>query len=179
MTRTLRNLRATENEPRGMLTEVREKPNATPEDILAVDNRLTEIRGQIEQVQGRKNMLENLIGLSTIEVTLAPRRVAAGCGNRLAARSRVPQRLTFAGQWPANAGHSAHLVCGGRGARAPADCSALCTLLLHCARGWCAAAAADRQRHNGSRRTAANRAERHGDMLLRAALLLFVAITVI
>jgi hypothetical protein len=68
----LRNLQATEEELRAMLTEVREKPNATPEDILAVHNRLTEIRGQIEQVQGRKNMLDNLIGLSTIEVSLSP-----------------------------------------------------------------------------------------------------------
>lgn len=68
------NLRATETELREMLTEVREKPNAKPEDILAVHNRLTEIRGQIEQVQGRKNMLENLIGLSAISVNLAPDR---------------------------------------------------------------------------------------------------------
>lgn len=68
------NLRATEAELREMLTEVREKPNAKPEDILAVHSRLSEIRGQIEQVQGRKNMLDNLIGLSTIEVNLAPDR---------------------------------------------------------------------------------------------------------
>ena len=68
----LRNLTATEDELREMLAEVRAKPNATPEDILAVHNRLTEIRGQIEQVQGRKNMLDNLIGLSTIELSLVP-----------------------------------------------------------------------------------------------------------
>jgi hypothetical protein len=68
----LRNLEATENELREMLAEVRAKPNARPEDILAVHQRLTEIRGQIEQAQGRKNMLDNLIGLSTIDVTLTP-----------------------------------------------------------------------------------------------------------
>lgn len=68
----LRNLEATENELREMLAEVRAKPNAKPEDILAVHQRLTDIRGQIEQVQGRKNMLDNLIGLSTIDVTLTP-----------------------------------------------------------------------------------------------------------
>ncbi len=68
----LRNLRATEDELREMLAEVRAKPNARPEDILAVHNRLMEIRGQIEQVQGQKNMLDNLIGLSTIEVMLVP-----------------------------------------------------------------------------------------------------------
>jgi hypothetical protein len=68
----LRNLQATEDELREMLAEVRAKPNARPDDILAVHNRLMEIRGQIEQVQGQKNMLDNLIGLSTIEVTLVP-----------------------------------------------------------------------------------------------------------
>ncbi len=68
----LRNLQATEDELRAMLTEVRERPDSTAEDILAVFNQLTAIRGQIEQVQGRKNMLDNLIGLSTIEVQLAP-----------------------------------------------------------------------------------------------------------
>lgn len=68
----LRNLQATEDELRAMLTEVRERPDSTPEDILAVFNQLTVIRGEIEQVQGRKNMLDNLIGLSTLEVTLSP-----------------------------------------------------------------------------------------------------------
>ncbi len=68
----LRNLEATENELREMLAEVRAKPNAKPEDILTVHQRLTEIRGQIEQARGRKNMLDNLIGLSTIDVTLQP-----------------------------------------------------------------------------------------------------------
>ena len=68
----LRNLEATENELREMLAEVRARPNAKPEDILAVHQRLTDIRGQIEQVQGTKNMLDNLIGLSTIDVTLTP-----------------------------------------------------------------------------------------------------------
>lgn len=68
----LRNLEATENELREMLAEVRAKPNAKPEDILTVHQRLTEIRGQIEQTRGRKNMLDNLIGLSTIDVTLQP-----------------------------------------------------------------------------------------------------------
>lgn len=68
----LRNLHATETELLAMLTEVREKPDAKPEDILAVFNQLTEIRGQIDQAQGRQNMLDNLIGLSTIDVTLSP-----------------------------------------------------------------------------------------------------------
>lgn len=68
----LRNLEATENELRELLAEVRAKPDATPEDILAVHRHLTEIRGQIEQLQGRKNMLDNLIGLATIHLSLTP-----------------------------------------------------------------------------------------------------------
>lgn len=68
----LRNLEATEIELREMLAEVRARPNATTEDIMAVYRTLTEVRAQIEQLQGRKNMWDNLIALSTIEVTLTP-----------------------------------------------------------------------------------------------------------
>ena len=68
----LRNLRNTENELQALLTEVRERPNSTPEDIMAVYNNLTIIRGQIEQLQGRQNMLDNLIGLSTLTLELIP-----------------------------------------------------------------------------------------------------------
>jgi hypothetical protein len=68
----LRNLEATENELRELLAEVRARPNAKSEDILAVHRDLTEIRGEIERLQGRKNMLDNLIALSTVDVTLVP-----------------------------------------------------------------------------------------------------------
>lgn len=68
----LRNLEATENELRELLAEVRARPNASSEDILAVHRDLTEIRGEIERLQGRQNMLDNLIALSTIDVTLIP-----------------------------------------------------------------------------------------------------------
>jgi hypothetical protein len=68
----LRNLEATEAELREMLAEVRARPNATAEDIMAVYRTLSEVRGQIEQLRGQKNMFDNLISLSTIEVTLRP-----------------------------------------------------------------------------------------------------------
>jgi hypothetical protein len=68
----LRNLRTTEDELRALLAEVREKPNSTPDDIMAVHYRITEIRGQIEQLQGRQNMLDNLVSLSTLSVELIP-----------------------------------------------------------------------------------------------------------
>ena len=68
----LRNLRATETELLALLTEVREKPNAKVEDILAVHRSLTQIRGEIETLQGRKNLLDNQIGFSTVWVELIP-----------------------------------------------------------------------------------------------------------
>lgn len=68
----LRNLTATEEELRALLTEVRAKPGATPDDILTVHRHVTEIRGQIDQLQGRKNMLDNLVSMATIDVTLTP-----------------------------------------------------------------------------------------------------------
>lgn len=68
----LHNLRATEKELLALLAEVRQKPTATAEDILAVYRSLTEIRGEIEILQGRKNLLDNQIGFSTIQVDLIP-----------------------------------------------------------------------------------------------------------
>ncbi len=68
----LRNLRATETELLALLTEVRERPNAKVEDILAVHRSLTQIREEIELLQGRKNLLDNQIDYSTIWVELIP-----------------------------------------------------------------------------------------------------------
>jgi hypothetical protein len=68
----IRNLEATETELLAMLEEVRERPNSTSEDIMAVYRTLTEVRGEIETLRGRKNMWDNLISLSTIDVTLVP-----------------------------------------------------------------------------------------------------------
>ena len=68
----LRNLRATETELLALLTEVRERPNAKVEDILAVHRSLTQIREEIEILQGRKNLLDNQIDFSTIWVELIP-----------------------------------------------------------------------------------------------------------
>lgn len=66
----LRNLRATETELLALLTEVRERPNAKVEDILTVHRSLTQIREEIEILQGRKNLLDNQIDFSTIWVEL-------------------------------------------------------------------------------------------------------------
>lgn len=68
----IRNLEATEKELLAMLQEVRERPNSTTEDIMSVYRTLTDVRGQIDTLQGRKNMMDNLIALSTIDLTLTP-----------------------------------------------------------------------------------------------------------
>lgn len=68
----LRNLEATEAELLEMLEEVQERPNATPDDILAVHYRISEVRGQIEGLQGQQNMMDNLIALSTIDLNMVP-----------------------------------------------------------------------------------------------------------
>jgi hypothetical protein len=68
----LRNLEAAERELQAMLTEVRERPNARPADILEVYNALSTKRGEIEQVKGRLQYLSNQVSLSTITVDLVP-----------------------------------------------------------------------------------------------------------
>jgi hypothetical protein len=66
----LENLEAAEKELRALLAEVRERPDANTEDILAVYRSLTDIRSQIEQLQGRINLLNDTVALSTINVYL-------------------------------------------------------------------------------------------------------------
>lgn len=71
LTARLKNLELTETELQALLSEVREKTGKA-EDVLAVYNRLTEIRGQIEQIKGRMQYLENLVAMTTISLTLIP-----------------------------------------------------------------------------------------------------------
>lgn len=68
----LRNLEATEEELLALLTEVRERPGSTAEDILDVHRRVTEIRGEIERIKGRMQYLEQMTALATIDVQLVP-----------------------------------------------------------------------------------------------------------
>lgn len=68
----LRNLEATEEELLVLLTEVRES-RSKAEDILAIHRELTNIRGQIESLKGRKQYLERMSALATINVTLRPK----------------------------------------------------------------------------------------------------------
>ncbi len=72
----LRNLEATEQELLALLREVRERPNATAEDILSVHRRLTEVREEIERLKGRKQYLENQVTLATVTIELIPDELA-------------------------------------------------------------------------------------------------------
>ena len=67
----LRNLEATEVELLELLTEVRERTGKA-EDVLAVHRELSSIRGQIEQVKGRRQYLEKMTAMATINIELVP-----------------------------------------------------------------------------------------------------------
>ncbi len=63
----LTNLQATEREYLKLLTQAQ-----TIDEILTVQDRINGTRGQIEQVQGRLNLLENQTDLATIPAHLTP-----------------------------------------------------------------------------------------------------------
>lgn len=81
----LRNEEAYEKELLALLTETRERTSKA-EDILAVYERLTEVRGRIEQIKGRMQYLENMSAMATITVELIP--------------SELMQPITVAGWHP-------------------------------------------------------------------------------
>ncbi len=66
-----KNLEAYEVELQKLLDTVRERTGKA-EDILAVYNQLTEVRGQIEQIKGRQNYLQNTSTLATYTIELVP-----------------------------------------------------------------------------------------------------------
>jgi hypothetical protein len=67
----LRNLEATEQELLVLLTEVREN-RGKAEDILAIHREITNIRGQIESLQGRKQYLERMTAMATVNLSIRP-----------------------------------------------------------------------------------------------------------
>ncbi len=68
----LRNLEATEEELLALLTEVR-KNRGSAEDILAIHNRITELRSEIESLKGRQQYLERSAALATINIEIRPK----------------------------------------------------------------------------------------------------------
>lgn len=69
----LRNLEATEEELLQLLTEVR-KNRGSAEDILAIHNRITELRSEIESLKGRQQYLERSAALATIRIDIRPKQ---------------------------------------------------------------------------------------------------------
>jgi Domain of unknown function (DUF4349) len=63
----LRNLERTEQSYLALLQQAK-----TVQDILTVNDRLDSVRGQIEQIQGRLNVYDNLTDLATVDLTLTP-----------------------------------------------------------------------------------------------------------
>lgn len=72
----LRNLRALETELLALLADIRERSNDATQ-VLTVFERIRQNRSEIEQLQGRKNVLDDLVSLSTITVAIRPTPSAA------------------------------------------------------------------------------------------------------
>ena len=72
----LKNLQATEAELRALLATVRQRTQKAAE-IMEVFNALTEVRGNIERIQGRMQYLSQMTSLATITLDLIPDAIAA------------------------------------------------------------------------------------------------------
>lgn len=68
----LTNLEALEVELRTLLAEVRQQPESDPDKLLRVYNEIAVVRGQIEQIQGQLNYLEDVVDLATLTIGLTP-----------------------------------------------------------------------------------------------------------
>jgi hypothetical protein len=71
----LKSLRGTEDELRALLAESRRRESSV-EDIMKVHEKLTEIRSQVEEVEGKLVAIDKLVALSTLNVTLSPTEAA-------------------------------------------------------------------------------------------------------
>lgn len=68
----LRNLYVLETELLALLAELRDNPDADPAKLLAVFEQIRYTRGEIEQLEGRKQLLSDLVALATINLTVVP-----------------------------------------------------------------------------------------------------------
>lgn len=71
----LENLRAFEDELRALLAEVRER-DGTVEGLIAVSDRLQQVRTEIDLIEGRRIQLADRVTLSTVYVTVRQARSA-------------------------------------------------------------------------------------------------------
>jgi hypothetical protein len=67
----LRNLEATEEELRQLLTTIRQRSQKASE-VLAIHEEMVKVRGEIEQVKGRMNYLDQMAAFSTVQIELIP-----------------------------------------------------------------------------------------------------------
>jgi hypothetical protein len=68
----LRNLYALEEELLALLSELRDNSNADPGKLLQVFDQIRITRGEIEQLEGRKQLLTDLVSLATISISISP-----------------------------------------------------------------------------------------------------------
>lgn len=68
----IRNLSLLEEELRELLADVRQNDDADPQKLLQVFNEISRVRGEIEQLEGRRQLLDNLTSLATVEVKITP-----------------------------------------------------------------------------------------------------------
>lgn len=66
------NLALLETELRALLADVRQNPEADPAKLLQVFEQISQVRGQIEQLEGRRQILDDLTSLATITVAIHP-----------------------------------------------------------------------------------------------------------
>lgn len=98
----IENLSLLETELRALLAEVRQNPEADPQKLLEVFNEISRVRGEIEQLEGRRQVLDDLTDLATVEVHVTPTPeatpvVAEGWAPLAVARQAL-QDLVGAGQ---------------------------------------------------------------------------------
>ena len=73
----LRNLKALETELLALLAELRDNNNADPSKLLQVFDQIRATRGEIEQLEGRRQMLDNLVSMATLQIGISPLPAAA------------------------------------------------------------------------------------------------------
>ena len=73
----LRNLTALEDELLIILSEVREKSSSDANELLNVFERIRQVRDEIERLEGRQRLFDDLIDLATVNISLFPEGVDA------------------------------------------------------------------------------------------------------
>lgn len=104
----LENLRLLETELRELLEDVRGQADTDPAKLLQVFDEISRVRGEIERLEGRRQVLDDLTSLATLEVSITPTAVSAPVVEEgwspLAVLRESLRSLIAAGQWIVDAG---------------------------------------------------------------------------